>query len=83
MAEEKRRKRAEMRYRIDLRDRSPDCGPPLTNIESYTGFLKVMAERTEPESKEREPKRNAEIGLQYISALEESERNCIFWWTAS
>ena len=51
---------------------------PLTNIESYTGFLKDMAERTEPESKEREPKRNAEIGLQYISALEESERKLHF-----
>ena len=51
---------------------------PLTNIESYTGFLKDMAEIAEPKSKERESESNAEISLQYVSALEESERKLHF-----
>ena len=51
---------------------------PLTNIESYTGFLKDMAEITEPKTREGEQESNAEISLQYVSALEESERKLHF-----
>ena len=51
---------------------------PLTNIESYTGFLKDMAEITEPKTREGEQESNAEISLQYVTALEESERKLHF-----
>ena len=51
---------------------------PLTNIESYTGFLKDMAEITEPKTRAGEQESNAEISLQYVTALEESERKLHF-----
>lgn len=49
---------------------------PLTNIESYTGFLKNMIETSEQNPGEEESESNDK--MQYVSALEESERKLHF-----
>ena len=51
---------------------------PLTNIESYTGFLKNMIETAEQNLEGEESESNEKIGLQYISALEVRERKLHF-----
>ena len=51
---------------------------PLTNIESYTGFLKNMTETAEQNLEGEASGRNEKIGLQYISALEVSEKKLHF-----
>ena len=49
---------------------------PLTNIESYTGFLKNMIETSEQNPGGEESESNDK--MQYVSALEESERKLHF-----
>lgn len=51
---------------------------PLTNIESYTGFLKNMTETAEQNLEGEASGSNEKIGLQYISALEVSEKKLHF-----
>ena len=51
---------------------------PLTNIESYTGFLRNITETAEQNLEGEASGSNEKIGLQYISALEVSERKLHF-----
>ena len=51
---------------------------PLTNIESYTGFLKNITETAEQNLEGEASGSNEKIGLQYISALEVSEKKLHF-----
>ena len=51
---------------------------PLTNIESYTGFLRNMTETAEQNLEGEASGSNEKIGLQYISALEVSEKKLHF-----
>ena len=51
---------------------------PLTNIESYTGFLRNITETAEQNLEGEASGSNEKIGLQYISALEVSEKKLHF-----
>ena len=51
---------------------------PLTNIESYTGFLRNITETAEQNLEGVASRSNEKIGLQYISALEVSEKKLHF-----
>ena len=51
---------------------------PLTNIESYTGFLRNITETAEQNLEGEASESNEKIGLQYISALEVSEKKLHF-----
>ena len=51
---------------------------PLTNIESYTGFLRNITETAEQNLEGEATGSNEKIGLQYISALEVSEKKLHF-----